>query len=235
MPGSGALRLPSRTLVIAAAAVPLALAVLADDVRVRRQLHTARRDPLTGMPFRDILMERTVRLAHTRRELLHVLVADVDGLKTVNDTRGHAAGDALIATTGRRLSTWAAARSGLAARLGGDEFGVALLFPRAAAVREVLALREVWAQPVPHDGQLLRDIEGQILRLAVSIGIARASDLPDAAGASRILRGADTAMYQVKTGQQPLGYVATRQDAYAPAVHGRRPAPTCPPHDRQAL
>jgi hypothetical protein len=30
-------------------------------------------------------------------------------------------------------------------------------------------------------------------------------------------------MYQVKTGEQPLGYVATRQDAYAPAVHGRRP------------
>ena len=97
MPGSGALRLPSRTLVIAAAAVPLALAVLADDVRVRRQLHTARHDPLTGLPFRDLLMERTDRLAHTRREHLHVLVADVDDLKTVNDTLGHAAGDTLIA------------------------------------------------------------------------------------------------------------------------------------------
>ncbi|MFG2351945.1 GGDEF domain-containing protein [Streptomyces phaeochromogenes] len=222
MPGSGALRLPSRTLVIAAAAVPLALAVLADDVRVRRQLHTARRDPLTGLPVRDILIDRIDRLAHTRRELLHVLVADVDGLKAVNDNFGHAAGDVLIATTGRRLSAWAAAHGGLAARLGGDEFGIALLLPRAAAVRESVALREVLAQPVHHDGQPLRDIEGQILRPAVSIGIARASALPDVAGASRLLRGADTAMYQVKTGQQPLGYVATRQDAYAPAVHGRR-------------
>ncbi|WAU78325.1 GGDEF domain-containing protein (plasmid) [Streptomyces sp. Qhu-G9] len=223
MPGSGALRLPSRTLVITAAAVPLALAVLADDVRVRRQLHTARRDPLTGLPGRDILMDRIDRLARARRELLHVLVADADGLKTVNDTLGHAAGDALIATTGRRLSAWAAARSGLAARLGGDEFGVALLLPRAAAVREVLALRELLAQPVHHDGQPLRDLEGRILRPAVSIGIACASDLPDGAGASRLLRGADVAMYRVKTGQQPPGYVATRQDAYTPAVHGRRP------------
>ncbi|MGA5508917.1 GGDEF domain-containing protein [Streptomyces umbrinus] len=223
MPGSGALRLSSRTLVIAAAAVPLALAVLADDVRVRRQLHTARRDPLTGLPGRDILIDRVDRLARARREYLHVLVADADGLKAVNDSFGHAAGDALIATIGRRLSAWAAGRSGLAARLGGDEFGVALLLPRDAAVREVHALRELLAQPVHHDGQPLRDIEGRILRPAVSIGIARASDLPDAAGASRLLRGADTAMYRVKTGQQPLGYVATRQDAYAPAVHGRRP------------
>ncbi|WAU82490.1 GGDEF domain-containing protein [Streptomyces sp. Qhu-G9] len=224
MPGSGALRLPSRTLVITAAAVPLALAVLADDVRVRRQLHTARHDPLTGLPGRDILMDRIDRLARARRKDVHVLVADADGLKTVNDTLGHAAGDALIATTGRRLSAWAAARrGGLAARLGRDEFGVALLLPRAAAVREVLALRELLAQPVDHDGQPLRDLEGQILRPAASIGIARASDLPDGAGASRILRGADVAMYRVKTGQQPPGYVATRQDAYTPAVHGRRP------------
>lgn len=221
MPATAAARQHSRTLAIA---VPLALAVLADDVRVRRQLHTARRDPLTGLPGRDILMDRTARLARTRREYLHVLVADADGLKSVNDTLGHAAGDALIAAIGRRLSTWAAGRSGgLAARLGGDEFGVALLLPPAAAVREVLALREMLAQPVTHEGQLLRDSEGQVLRPAVSIGIARASELPGAAGASRILRGADTAMYRVKTGQQPPGYMATRQDAYAPAVHGRRP------------
>ncbi|MFE7077250.1 GGDEF domain-containing protein [Streptomyces sp. NPDC057620] len=223
MPGSAALRQPTRALLITAAAVPLALAVLADDVRVRRQLHIARRDPLTGLPGRDILTSRIDRLAHTRRELLHVLVADADGLKGVNDTLGHAAGDALIAALGRRLSAWAAARSGLAARLGGDEFGVALLLPRAAAVREVLALREALAQPLPHDGQLLRGTDGQLVRPVVSIGIACARDLPDAAGSSRILRGADTAMYKVKTGQEPPGYTATRKDAYAPAVQGRRP------------
>jgi hypothetical protein len=48
-------------------------------------------------------------------------------------------------------------------------------------------------------------------------------DLPDAAGASRLLRGADMAMYRVKTGEQRHGYTATRQDTYTPTVHGRRP------------
>ncbi|MFH8470326.1 GGDEF domain-containing protein [Streptomyces sp. NPDC017991] len=223
MPATAVLRQPTRTLLITAAAVPLALAVLADDVRVRRQLHTARRDPLTGLPGRDILTDRIDRLAHTRRNLLHVLVADADGLKAVNDTLGHEAGDVLIAATGRRLSAWAAGHSGLAARLGGDEFGAAILVPRAAAVRKVLVLREVLAQPIPYEGQLLHDSDGQVLRPSVSIGIARATVLPDGTAASRILRSADVAMYRVKTGEKPCGYVATRKDAYVPGVRGRRP------------
>ncbi|MCX4581401.1 GGDEF domain-containing protein [Streptomyces sp. NBC_01571] len=133
----------------------------------------------------------------------------------MNDTLGHAAGDTLIATIGHRLGTWAAAHGGIAARLGGDEFGAALLLPGTNTVREVVALRALLSQPVDHAGQALRP--------AVSIGVACAADLPDAATASRLLRGADMAMYRVKTGEQPCGYVATRQDAYAPTTHGRRP------------
>ncbi|MFF2520133.1 diguanylate cyclase domain-containing protein [Streptomyces sp. NPDC058086] len=121
MPATTVLRPRSRTLIIAAA-VPLALAaLLADDMRVRRQLDAARKDPLTGLPGRDALTHRVERLARTHREQLHVLIADADGLKTVNDSLGHAAGDALIAAIGHRLGAWAAARGGLAARLGGDE------------------------------------------------------------------------------------------------------------------
>jgi diguanylate cyclase (GGDEF)-like protein len=214
MPAIAALRQRPRTLVIAAA-VPLALAVLADDVRVRRQLEAARRDPLTGLADRAALMHRITRLTATHREQLHVLVADADGLKTVNDTMGHAVGDILIAAVGRRFGTWASARGGLAARLGGDEFSAVVLLPPTATVREVTALRDRLAQPVICGTEPLRP--------AVSIGTARAADLPEAADASRILRGADMAMYRVKTRQQPCGYVATRHDAYAPAVHGRRP------------
>ncbi|MET7893502.1 GGDEF domain-containing protein [Streptomyces mirabilis] len=214
MPAITVLRPRSRTLIIAAT-VPLALAaLLADDVRVRRQLDAARKDPLTGLPGRDALTYRTERLARTHREQLHVLVADADGLKTVNDSLGHAAGDALIAAIGQRIGAWAAARGGLAARLGGDEFGAALLLPPTATLREIAALREELEQPVDHNGHILRP--------AVSIGTARAVDLPDAAGASRLLRGADMAMYRVKTGEQPHGYLATRHDAYTPTVHGRR-------------
>ncbi|MET7780412.1 GGDEF domain-containing protein [Streptomyces mirabilis] len=215
MPATTVLRPRSRTLIIAAT-VPLALAaLLADDVRVRRQLDAARKDPLTGLPGRDALTDRTERLARTHREQLHVLVADADGLKTVNDSLGHAAGDALIAAIGHRIGAWAAARGGLAARLGGDEFGAALLLPPTATLRETAALREQLEQPVDHNGHTLRP--------AVSIGTARAVDLPDEAGASRLLRGADMAMYRVKTREKPCGYTATRQDAYTPTVHGRRP------------
>ncbi|MFJ9634988.1 GGDEF domain-containing protein [Streptomyces sp. NPDC101175] len=217
-----ALRRPSRILTLAAVALPLAVAV-ADDVRVRRHLHAARRDPLTGLAGRDALLARTAQLARAHRGLLHVLVADVDGLKTVNDTLGHAAGDILIAAVGRRLGPWAQARGGLAARLGGDEFGAVVVLPQAARLREVTALHTLLARPVDHGGQILHDAAGQALHPAVSIGTARATDLPDAADASRLLRGADMAMYRVKTGEEPLGYTATRHDAYTPTVHGRRP------------
>ncbi|MPY30154.1 hypothetical protein FNH09_02125 [Streptomyces adustus] len=57
----------------------------------------------------------------------------------------------------------------------------------------------------------------------MSIGTARAADLPDTAGPARLLRGADMAMYRVKTREQQPGYLATRHDAYTPSVHGRRP------------
>ncbi|MFD5516333.1 GGDEF domain-containing protein [Streptomyces sp. NPDC127066] len=215
MPAAALLRQRSRT-VILAVTVPLALAaLLADDVRVRRQLDAARRDPLTGLPGRDVLTDRIERLSRTYRAQLHVLVADADGLKSVNDTLGHAAGDILVATIGHRLGAWATARSGMAARLGGDEFGAALLLPPTATAREITGLRDILEQPV--------DIAGHLLRPAVSIGVARAVDLPDAASASRLLRGADMAMYRVKTREKPAGYTATRQDAYTPTVHGRRP------------
>ncbi|MFE0508537.1 GGDEF domain-containing protein [Streptomyces sp. NPDC058964] len=143
------------------------------------------------------------------------MVADADGLKSVNDTLGHAAGDILIAAVGHHLGAWATAHGGLAARLGGDEFGITARMPPTTTAREIRALHELLTQPVDHDGQALHP--------AVSIGTARAADLPDAADAARPLRGADRAMYRVKTGEQPPGYLATHHDAYTPTVRGRRP------------
>ncbi|MET8787980.1 GGDEF domain-containing protein [Streptomyces sp. NPDC004589] len=214
MPSAAVLRQPSRTLVIAAAAVPLALAVLADDVRVRRQLQAARRDPLTGLPGRDALTAHGDRLLHSsRRDTAHVILLDGNGFKAINDTHGHAAGDAVIRTTGRRLARWAATHDAMAARVGGDEFAaIAALLP-ATALADITALREQLQRPLHHDGLTLQ--------MTVSIGIARAIDLPGEAF-GRILRGADTAMYKVKTGQAPFPYLATRTDAYTDTVNGRR-------------
>ncbi|MGC4984681.1 GGDEF domain-containing protein [Streptomyces sp. DT193] len=215
MPAVTLLRQPLRTLIVAAT-VPLALAAIADDIRMRRRLDTVRRCPLTGLHGRDALVDHIDRLLRTGRgDDVHVLVLDGDGLKKVNDTFGHAAGDALIRVYGRRLARWTAGRrDACAARLGGDEFGVAVRMPVQAALEELAALRDLLQQPLALDG-------GRVLTPTVSIGFASAGDLPGE-DASRLLRGADKAMYDVKTGRQPFPYRATYADAYAETVNGRR-------------
>lgn len=216
MPAATLLRQPVRTLIVAAT-VPIALAAIADDIRMRRRLDAARRCPLTGLHAgRDVLFNHIDRLLRTNRgHDVHVLVLDGNGLKAVNDTFGHAAGDAVIRAYGRRLARFTASRrNACAARLGGDEFGVALQLPAPSALEELTALREQLQQPLALDG-------GRTLHPTVSIGIARAADLPGE-DASRLLRGADKAMYEVKTGRQTFPYQATYADAYADTVNGRR-------------
>ncbi|MGW2770558.1 GGDEF domain-containing protein [Streptomyces sp. NPDC001275] len=214
MPASTALRQPTRSLVIAAAAVPLALAALADNLRVRRQLDAARRDPLSGLPGRPDLLAYTDRMLRTgRRSAVHVLLLDANGFKGINDTYGHAAGDAVIRTMGQRLACWGAGRQAFAARMGGDEFAVAAVLPSSSDLADIAALRDQLHQPLHHDGL--------ILQIDVSIGIARAADLPGET-TGRILRAADAAMYKVKSGREAFPYLATADDAYADTVNGRR-------------
>ncbi|MET7551010.1 GGDEF domain-containing protein [Streptomyces sp. NPDC005500] len=135
------------------------------------------------------------------------------GFKAVNDTYGHAAGDAVIQTIGQRLARWTATRQALAARLGGDEFAVSVVLPPATALAEITGLREQLQQPFQH--------EQHTLRLDVSLGVARAVDMPGGTS-SRILRGADTAMYKVKKGRATFPYLATRADAHEDTVNGCR-------------
>ncbi|WP_030594013.1 GGDEF domain-containing protein [Streptomyces anulatus] len=212
------LRLPGRigpnALLITTAAVPLTgWAVHA--LTLHRRLADARRDLLTGLPCRPEFVAYGERLLRTRRRHadVNVLMLDGVGFKAVNDTYGHAAGDTVIQTLGRRLARWSSTRQALAARMGGDEFAVCAVIPPSAALAEITALREHLRQPLQH--------EGHTLRLDVSIGIARAADLPGES-MSQILRGADTAMYRVKTGGASFPYCATRDDAYAETVNGRR-------------
>jgi diguanylate cyclase (GGDEF)-like protein len=96
---------------------------------VREELaRMSRTDPLTGCLNRRGFEERAqeaVRAAVARGGSLTVVLVDLDGFKQVNDTGGHAAGDAVLRETASRLG--AAARSGdLVGRLGGDEFAVLL-------------------------------------------------------------------------------------------------------------
>jgi diguanylate cyclase (GGDEF)-like protein len=88
--------------------------------------HHALHDGLTGLPNRALLIDRLTaalsRSARDRREVA-VLFCDLDGFKRVNDTAGHAAGDAVLLEISRRLQGLLRADDTVA-RVGGDEFVV---------------------------------------------------------------------------------------------------------------
>lgn len=153
---------------------------------LRGCLNTARRDPLTGLRTRDGFTRRATALLKDPRAV--VVLADVDKFKHINDTHGHAAGDALLKATADRLARHVG-RSGAVGRLGGDEFAAVLIDDYGAAADLLAVLHGVLARPV----------EGQdpAVRTTVSLGWARAADFPgdDLSG---LLRRADEAMYAAK-------------------------------------
>lgn len=87
-------------------------------------------DSLTGLARRSVFMERLRELCSQQdKPNFFVALIDLDDFKTINDTMGHDAGDALLTTVGHRLKRIAVEGGGLAARFGGDEF--ALIVPQS--------------------------------------------------------------------------------------------------------
>jgi diguanylate cyclase (GGDEF)-like protein len=176
------------------AAAPVRLLVLRRTAGVLA--HAATRDPLTGLPNR-LLLEESLERAFARRDRTGaepgLLFVDLDGFKSINDTLGHATGDAALREVSRRLLTCVRA-SDLVARLGGDEFVV--LVDDADVTSgglEQLAdrIRESLSGPSDLPG-------GVTVQLSASVGVARATDATDTPGA--LLDRADTAMYREKPG-----------------------------------
>ena len=159
--------------------------------------HQALHDPLTGLPNRVLLVDR---LSHAlvRRTVengVAVLFVDLDEFKAINDTLGHAAGDALLQLVAERLSR--VLRAGdTAARLGGDEFAF-LLEGAAPRQAEEVAGRLLAALAEPFD------LQGRRATLSASIGIAVRAGFVTAGAAAEtadeLLRDADTAMYAAKS------------------------------------
>lgn len=167
-----------------------------------RLAYQATHDDLTGLPNRAYVLARiTDALTKEGRDALSaVLFIDVDGLKFINDSLGHDAGDTMLQVAAQRLQQSVRAED-VVARLGGDEF-VAMLFgatPRAVLDRLSERMHAALAEPV--------HIGGTELAMTASIGIAPvgAHDENDAAA---ILRDADLAMYQAKRlGRGQTAYV----------------------------
>jgi diguanylate cyclase (GGDEF)-like protein/PAS domain S-box-containing protein len=162
-----------------------------------RMIRLALHDELTGLANRTLAMDR-LQLAQARADrngaFVGLLFLDLDGFKAVNDSLGHAVGDALLMETARRLRS-VLRPSDTAARLGGDEFvvccedlGSDAVEAQAIAIRVVERIAAALAEPV--------ELEGTAERTTASIGIALVRGLqhsPD-----MVLRNADQAMYRAK-------------------------------------
>ncbi len=160
----------------------------------RQLTHSATHDALTGLPNRALFQDRLeVALARASRtgELVGVLFCDVDRFKLVNDSLGHAAGDALLCAVAERLR--GVVRQGdTVARLGGDEFALLTAQVGRAGEARVLADRVCGVMREPFE------VAGRPIVATISVGVAvcRAGER-DVAG---LLRDADVAMYQAKDG-----------------------------------
>lgn len=178
---------------------------LVRDVNERHQreamlAHRAEHDSLTGLVnrarfetrLREVLAPGSEHKRLGRSRQIAVLFIDLDGFKPVNDTHGHAAGDAVLVAVAERLRD-STRGSDTIARLGGDEFAVLLEVRDHAEVAAVSdRILESLKRPIPH--------EGQELQIGASIGIAdtHVGGEEKSLGAAELLHAADTAMYAAK-------------------------------------
>lgn len=190
------------------------LSTVARDISERKRLevelqYQATHDRLTGLPNRFLLADRLASdLAHARRHggYVAVMFLDLDNFKRVNDSLGHAAGDALLQQVAARLQG-CLRPTDTVARHGGDEFTVAI--GDLNRVEDVLAvlrkIRAAFERPL-HAGS-------QEVFATFSIGIALFPH--DGPGVEDLLRNADTAMYRAKAGGR------NQYRFYAPDMNAR--------------
>jgi diguanylate cyclase (GGDEF)-like protein len=179
---------------------------MAENVRQSAQQieYLAYRDSLTGLPNRRLFMEHlaaVLRQAQRDQTIVALLFLDLDNFKRVNDSLGHAAGDALIQEVAERLAATVRAEDVVAhgqvrssaeivSRLGGDEFVVLLpnLKDMEVAARVAKRMLEALTQPCR--------LGNDEIYASVSIGISLFPN--DGESPESLIRGADTAMYHAK-------------------------------------
>ncbi|QLF71339.1 EAL domain-containing protein [Peteryoungia desertarenae] len=154
--------------------------------------YNALHDPLTSLANRrklDMELDELSREGSRQRQRFAILHLDLDRFKEINDTLGHAAGDAMLVHASKILMRHVP-RGDLVARIGGDEFVV--LAKRTTTMDDLAAL----AQRIIEEMSKPIDFEGFDCRCGVSIGIAQSiGAVPDA---RKVLVNADIALYQAK-------------------------------------
>jgi diguanylate cyclase (GGDEF)-like protein len=156
-----------------------------------RVQHLARHDPLTDLPNRTLFREHlgTVKTRVQGGEIVAILCVDLDDFKTVNDSLGHAVGDAVLKDASRRLLDCVREHD-FVARIGGDEFAILagrLDRPEEAGTIAQRIVKKI-AEPL--------DIDGHSTNIGASVGIAVAP--VDGEDGESLLKRADLAMYRSK-------------------------------------
>ncbi len=171
-----------------------------------RLVQQAYHDPLTELPNRARFIERVTEVTNgstPAHGAFAVLFIDLDDFKTVNDSLGHDAGDALLIEMGRRIGS--SLRPGdLAARLGGDEFAVLVHEVEGEGKAEAAAERFLDSLTKPFT------ITGHTTRVSASIGVAMGAQGDEVTG---LIKGADVAMYNAKAAGK------NRVAIFHPAMH----------------
>lgn len=182
------------------------------DITERKELedqlaHQAFHDSLTGLANRALFRDRVEHALSRMRRRPHpvsVLLLDLDGFKTLNDSLGHGFGDAFLIAVADRIRTLLRP-SDTASRLGGDEFAVLLEDLSEPVDATVVAERILEALRLPFV------IEGKEIFIAASIGVTIAKDARE--DADDLLRNADVAMYTAKD------HGRNRVELFQPSMH----------------
>ncbi len=166
-----------------------------------RMFHLALHDSLTELPNRVLLNDRlkqAVRMNERHHKKLAVLFVDLDHFKPINDSLGHAAGDAVLKSVAKRLRE-ALREVDTVSRHGGDEFVILLPEIEEAGDAALVAEKILGRLATPHL------IEGDELHVTASIGI---SIYPDHGQVAEVLvNRADLAMYEAKkSGGRSYGF-----------------------------
>lgn len=167
--------------------------------------HRSLHDPLTDLPNRTLFFDRLSQAcARAKRsgDSFAVLMVDLDRFKEINDSLGHAAGDVVLQTIGRRLRAHLR-EVDTVARLGGDEF--AILLENIATVDSAISMgdkiSQLIEQPILHDNR--------VLYVGASLGIALCPQLGFTPSA--LLSAADSAMYEAKAGIEKTCLARSRE------------------------